>query len=162
MVSNAVRSIWAEPRAPHPPARVWRDWVLVAVLVLAAASAGAILSRLHRRVVLPTVVLEIVLGILIPALVLTIPIHVSALFVVLAVMTVMGVTNHMGWEMFPRRVVNGPAGRWRKPWRPRQPSSTGSPRSWRSKPARTVWSPSSRERRPTNSVSNPAWKQPQP
>jgi Kef-type K+ transport system membrane component KefB len=35
------------------------------VLVLAAASAGAILSRLHRRVVLPTVVLEIVLGIVI-------------------------------------------------------------------------------------------------
>ena len=35
------------------------------VLVLAAASAGAILSRLHRRVVLPTVVLEILLGILI-------------------------------------------------------------------------------------------------
>ncbi len=35
------------------------------VLVLAAASAGSILSRLHRRVVLPTVVLEIVLGILI-------------------------------------------------------------------------------------------------
>jgi Kef-type K+ transport system membrane component KefB len=35
------------------------------VLVLAAASAGAILSRLHHRVVLPTVVLEIVLGILI-------------------------------------------------------------------------------------------------
>jgi Kef-type K+ transport system membrane component KefB len=35
------------------------------VLVLAAASTGAILSRLHRRVVLPTVVLEIVLGILI-------------------------------------------------------------------------------------------------
>jgi Kef-type K+ transport system membrane component KefB len=35
------------------------------VLVLAAASFGAILSRLHRRIVLPTVVLEIVLGILI-------------------------------------------------------------------------------------------------
>jgi Kef-type K+ transport system membrane component KefB len=35
------------------------------VLVLAAASAGAILSRLHSRIVLPTVVLEIVLGILI-------------------------------------------------------------------------------------------------
>ena len=33
MVSNAVRSIWAEPRAPDPPARVWRDWVLGAVLV---------------------------------------------------------------------------------------------------------------------------------
>jgi len=35
------------------------------VLVLAAASAGAILSRIHRYVVLPTVVIEIVLGILI-------------------------------------------------------------------------------------------------
>jgi Kef-type K+ transport system membrane component KefB len=35
------------------------------VLVLAAASAGAILSRLHPKIVLPTVVLEIVLGILI-------------------------------------------------------------------------------------------------
>ncbi len=35
------------------------------VLVLAAASMGALLSRLHTRVVLPTVVLEIALGILI-------------------------------------------------------------------------------------------------
>jgi Kef-type K+ transport system membrane component KefB len=35
------------------------------VLVLAASSAGAVLSRLHHRVVLPTVVLEIVLGIVI-------------------------------------------------------------------------------------------------
>jgi Kef-type K+ transport system membrane component KefB len=35
------------------------------VLVLAAASGGAILSRLHPRIVVPTVVLEIVLGILI-------------------------------------------------------------------------------------------------
>ncbi len=32
-MSNAVQSLWAEPRAPHPPARVWRDWALVAVLV---------------------------------------------------------------------------------------------------------------------------------
>ena len=35
------------------------------VLVLAAAAAAAILSRIHRHLVLPTVVLEIVLGILI-------------------------------------------------------------------------------------------------
>ena len=27
-------------------------------------------------------------------------------------MTVMGVTNHMGWELFPRRLVRGRAGRW--------------------------------------------------
>jgi Delta7-sterol 5-desaturase len=57
--------------------------------------------------------LEAVTGaVVIPALVLTIPIHVSALFVVLAVMTVMGVTNHMGWEMFPRPLVRGKAGDW--------------------------------------------------
>src|SRR5580765_3036335 len=35
------------------------------VLVLAASTLGAILSRIHHRVVLPTVVVEIVLGILI-------------------------------------------------------------------------------------------------
>ena len=35
------------------------------MLVLAASSLGAVLSRLHQRVVLPTVVLEIVLGIVI-------------------------------------------------------------------------------------------------
>jgi Kef-type K+ transport system membrane component KefB len=35
------------------------------VLVLAASTAGAILSRVHHRLVLPTVVVEIVLGILI-------------------------------------------------------------------------------------------------
>ncbi|MDQ5832953.1 MAG: histidine kinase [Actinomycetota bacterium] len=33
MVRNAVRSLWAEPRVPNPPTRVWRDWALVAVLV---------------------------------------------------------------------------------------------------------------------------------
>jgi sterol desaturase/sphingolipid hydroxylase (fatty acid hydroxylase superfamily) len=51
-------------------------------------------------------------AVVIPALVLVIPIHVAALFAVLAVMTVMGVTNHMGWEIFPRRLVEGPAGAW--------------------------------------------------
>ena len=40
MVRNALRSIWAEPRAPHPPRRVWRDWALVAVLVSTAVLEG--------------------------------------------------------------------------------------------------------------------------
>ena len=35
------------------------------VLVLFASTLGALLSRLHGRIVLPTVILEIVLGILI-------------------------------------------------------------------------------------------------
>lgn len=30
---NALRSLWDELAEPHPPRRVWRDWVLVAVLV---------------------------------------------------------------------------------------------------------------------------------
>ena len=51
-------------------------------------------------------------AVLIPALVFLIPIHWGALLTVLLVMTVMGVTNHMGWELFPRWLVNGPAGEW--------------------------------------------------
>lgn len=48
----------------------------------------------------------------IPLLVFLIPIHIAMLGVVLAVMTVMGVTNHMGWEMFPRRLVHSRLGGW--------------------------------------------------
>ncbi len=57
--------------------------------------------------------LEAVTGaVVIPALILAIPIHYAALLAVLAVMTLMGVTNHMGWELFPRRLVHGRAGGW--------------------------------------------------
>jgi len=48
----------------------------------------------------------------IPVLVFLLPIHVAALGAVLAIMTVMGVTNHMGWEMFPRALHSGPLGHW--------------------------------------------------
>lgn len=48
----------------------------------------------------------------IPALVFLVPIHVAMLGLVLTVMTVMGVTNHMGWEMFPRRLVHSRLGGW--------------------------------------------------
>jgi lathosterol oxidase len=51
-------------------------------------------------------------AIVIPALVFAIPVHVAALGVVLAIMTIMGITNHMGWELFPRFVVNGKLGNW--------------------------------------------------
>ena len=57
--------------------------------------------------------LEAVTGaVVIPALVFLIPIHAGALALVLAVMTFMGVTNHMGWEIFPRSLVRGRAGKW--------------------------------------------------
>ncbi len=51
-------------------------------------------------------------AIVIPILVFFIPIHVAMLGVVLAVMTIMGITNHMGWEMFPQGFVHSPAGNW--------------------------------------------------
>lgn len=51
-------------------------------------------------------------ALVIPALVFVVPIHVGALGLVLTIMTVMGVTNHMGWEMFPRWLVNGRLGDW--------------------------------------------------
>lgn len=53
-----------------------------------------------------------IVGLLIPALVFVIPIHAGMLGLVLLVMTVMGVTNHMGWEMFPHWLVHSRAGQW--------------------------------------------------
>ena len=51
-------------------------------------------------------------AIVIPFLVFIIPVHIGALSLVLAIMTVMGITNHMGWEIFPRVMVNGLLGKW--------------------------------------------------
>lgn len=51
-------------------------------------------------------------AVVIPALVFLVPIHVGALGLVLAIMTVMGVTNHMGWEICPRFLHSGPLGAW--------------------------------------------------
>ena len=48
----------------------------------------------------------------IPVLVFIIPVHAAVLLCVLTVMTVMGVTNHMGWEMFPRALVHSRLGNW--------------------------------------------------
>lgn len=51
-------------------------------------------------------------AVVIPALVFLIPVHVGVLGLILAIMTVMGVTNHMGWEMFPRALVHSRLGGW--------------------------------------------------
>lgn len=51
-------------------------------------------------------------AVVIPSLVFIIPVHVGALGVVLGIMTVMGVTNHMGWDVFPRFMREGAVGRW--------------------------------------------------
>jgi len=51
-------------------------------------------------------------ALVIPLLVFVIPVHVAVLGLVLLIMTVMGVTNHMGWEMFPHWIVHSKAGQW--------------------------------------------------
>lgn len=57
--------------------------------------------------------IEAIIGaVAIPLLVFVIPIHVAGLGLVLAIMTVMGVTNHMGWEIFPRFMWRGKLGGW--------------------------------------------------
>jgi len=44
VLSSAVRSFLAEPPAPDPPARVWRDWVL-----LSAITISAVLETIFRE-----------------------------------------------------------------------------------------------------------------
>lgn len=57
--------------------------------------------------------IEAVTGtIVIPALVFVVPVHIGVLGLVLAIMTLMGVTNHMGWELFPRWLVHSRLGNW--------------------------------------------------
>ncbi|WP_068923922.1 sensor histidine kinase [Planobispora rosea] len=54
-----LRSVWNEPRPPHPPARVWRDWALVGVIVPVAVLEGVLRPDLPWRV--PSVVLTVAL-----------------------------------------------------------------------------------------------------
>jgi len=42
--------LWAEPRAPDPPARVWRDWALLTALVPVAVLEGMLRDDLVWRV----------------------------------------------------------------------------------------------------------------
>lgn len=51
-------------------------------------------------------------AVVIPFLVFVIPVHVGVLGCVLAIMTLMGITNHMGWEMFPKALVHSRLGNW--------------------------------------------------
>ncbi|QSB45997.1 fatty acid hydroxylase family protein [Altererythrobacter sp. FM1] len=51
-------------------------------------------------------------AVVIPLLVFIVPIHVAMLGVVLLVMTVMGIINHMGWEIVPRRIIHSQLGAW--------------------------------------------------
>ena len=57
--------------------------------------------------------IEAVTGaVVVPCLVFLVPIHIGMLGLVLTIATVMGVTNHMGWEVFPRWLVHSRLGDW--------------------------------------------------
>jgi sterol desaturase/sphingolipid hydroxylase (fatty acid hydroxylase superfamily) len=51
-------------------------------------------------------------AVVIPALVFLVPVHAQVLCLLLLTMTVMGVTNHMGWELIPPGLVQSGPGRW--------------------------------------------------
>lgn len=51
-------------------------------------------------------------AVVIPVLVFWVPVHIAVLGLVLAIMTLMGVTNHMGWEMFPQALIQSRLGKW--------------------------------------------------
>jgi len=53
-VSNPLRSVWDEPRPPSPPRRVSRDWVVLAVVVVAALLEGILREDLPLRVLSTT------------------------------------------------------------------------------------------------------------
>ncbi len=64
VAGNILQALWAEPRPPHPPVRVWRDWVLVAVVVLWSAVEAMLREDVAWRPVALTVVVVIALALL--------------------------------------------------------------------------------------------------
>jgi signal transduction histidine kinase len=49
VIREAALALWAEPRAPDPPARVWRDWALVAILPPAVIAEAIVRDDLVWR-----------------------------------------------------------------------------------------------------------------
>jgi signal transduction histidine kinase len=49
VLRDAARSLWAEPRVPDAPGRVWRDWALVSALVPVVVLEGAFREDLVWR-----------------------------------------------------------------------------------------------------------------
>lgn len=49
VIREAARDLWAEPKAPNPLRRVWRDWVLIAAMVPTAVLEGVLREHLVWR-----------------------------------------------------------------------------------------------------------------
>jgi signal transduction histidine kinase len=59
-MQGLLRSVWNEPAAPNPPARVWRDWALVVVLIPLALLDGFFQPHLPARVLSTVVAVALV------------------------------------------------------------------------------------------------------
>ncbi len=60
MVGNSLRALWHEPRPADPPQRVWRDWVLLAVVL--AGSGLEVALRTDRAGLAVAVAVSVVIG----------------------------------------------------------------------------------------------------
>lgn len=60
MLAPFVRSVLAEPRAPHPPVRTWWDWALVGALLVTAAGEAVFRSDVPARPLATVVALLVV------------------------------------------------------------------------------------------------------
>jgi signal transduction histidine kinase len=49
VIRDELRALWAEPRAPDPPVRVWRDWLLLAACLIDTALEGVLRPDLTWR-----------------------------------------------------------------------------------------------------------------
>jgi signal transduction histidine kinase len=64
MVGNVLRVLWTEPRPERPPARVWRDWVLVGVLLTWSMLEALLREELAWRPMVLLVSVVVVLALL--------------------------------------------------------------------------------------------------
>jgi signal transduction histidine kinase len=64
MVGDALRALWAEPRPAQPPGRVWRDWLVVGMLVAGAALETLLREDLVWRLVAFAVAVVVALSLL--------------------------------------------------------------------------------------------------
>ena len=60
MFAAFIRSILAEPRAPDPPARVWRDWGLVGALLISAVAEAIFRPEVPWRFLATAVALLVI------------------------------------------------------------------------------------------------------
>lgn len=64
MVGNALRTLWVEPRPARPPVRVWRDWVLVGMLLTWSVLEALLRDDLVWRPLVLAVTVVVVLALL--------------------------------------------------------------------------------------------------